>query len=103
MVTAQSRQTPRRMRVEIPFNSHACCVFPNHYRRNGPMRKTQMLFLALALVCLLSFPAMAQESRGSILGTVTDAQKAVVPGAEIVVTNVGTNQSRTTISNDSGY
>ncbi len=67
------------------------------------MRKTQTLFLALALVCILSFPAMAQESRGSILGTITDAQKAVVPGAEIVVTNVGTNQSRTTISNDSGY
>ncbi len=67
------------------------------------MRKTQTLFLALALLCILSFPAMAQESRGSILGTVTDAQKAVVPGAEIVVTNVGTNQSRTTISNDTGY
>jgi len=54
-------------------------------------------------MCILSFPTMAQESRGSILGTVTDAQKAVVPGAEIVVTNVGTNQSRTTISNDTGY
>ncbi|MFB3904551.1 MAG: TonB-dependent receptor domain-containing protein [Acidobacteriota bacterium] len=67
------------------------------------MRKTLTLFLALALLSILSSPALAQESRGSILGTVTDAQKAVVPGAEIVVTNVGTNQSRTTVSNDAGY
>jgi hypothetical protein len=67
------------------------------------MRKTLTLFLAFALLCILSFPAFAQESRGSILGTITDAQKAVVPGAEVVVTNVGTNRSRTTISNDAGY
>jgi len=45
----------------------------------------------------------AQETRGSIVGIVTDAQAAVVPGAAVTVTNVGTNLSVRLTTNASGY
>jgi hypothetical protein len=67
------------------------------------MRTRQTVLLAVVLLSLLALPTLAQESRGTILGTVRDAQQAVVPGTEIVVTNIGTNRSRTTVSNDTGY
>jgi len=46
--------------------------------------------------------ALAQETRGTILGTVRDPSAAVVPGATVVVTNIGTNVSTEVVSNDSG-
>src|SRR5262245_24625340 len=46
--------------------------------------------------------AVAQETTGSILGTVRDSSGAVVAGATVVVTNTGTNVSTTVASNDSG-
>ncbi len=43
-----------------------------------------------------------QLTTADILGTVTDATGAVVPNAEITLTNLGTNEKRTTQSNGSG-
>jgi len=54
-------------------------------------------------IVLAAAPVMAQESRGTILGTVTDPQAASVPGAPVVVTNVDTNAAKRTVSNESGY
>ena len=55
-----------------------------------------MLFAAiLAVVTLGVSPLHAQSSYGSIVGTVTDASGAVVPGATVTVTNVGTSEKRT--------
>lgn len=45
----------------------------------------------------------AQDSRGTITGTVRDAQGAVVSAASVVVTNTGTNQSLRLATNDRGY
>ncbi|MCX6632056.1 MAG: carboxypeptidase-like regulatory domain-containing protein, partial [Candidatus Solibacter sp.] len=47
---------------------------------------------AAAMVCVLAFTlaAPAQTFYGSILGTVTDASGAVVPGATVSLTNSGT-------------
>jgi hypothetical protein len=61
----------------------------------------------LALCLLLSaalFPirAMGQAVYGSIIGTVTDASGAAIPGATITITNTGTNVSEKTKSNESG-
>src|SRR3984957_11848194 len=56
----------------------------------------------LALLVLFTSAAFAQLTTADILGTVTDATGAVVPNATIVLTNVGTNEKRTTVSNSSG-
>ena len=56
----------------------------------------------IALVLLTSNAVVAQETRGTILGTVRDSAGAVVPGATVIVTNTGTNVSNQVVSNDSG-
>ena len=63
------------------------------------MLKHILSFLSVA-VCLLTLPLMAQNA--SILGTVTDAQDAVVPDATVVLTNVDTQFAQTTKSDSSG-
>src|SRR5262249_49958981 len=50
----------------------------------------------------LSAAGFGQSFRGTILGTVRDTTGAVVPGASITVTNVGTNVSRTAVTNETG-
>lgn len=57
-----------------------------------------VLALLLSALCL-----SAQDTRGTIAGTVTDAQQAVVAGAGIVVTNTGTNTVTRLTTNSSGY
>jgi len=61
--------------------------------------------IVLFLVILFGFAplAAAQEARLTILGTVTDAQGAVVAGASVTITNLATNQTRTVTTNQSGY
>src|SRR5271155_5392581 len=48
----------------------------------------------VAIVMFLASAAFAQTNRGSISGTVTDPSSAVVPGATVKVTNMGTNEAR---------
>jgi hypothetical protein len=61
-----------------------------------------VVFLLLAL--LLSVPAsQAQDFRGSILGVVTDAQGAAVPGVSVTITNLGTNVASTVTTDARGY
>jgi hypothetical protein len=50
----------------------------------------------VAIAVLAALPAIAQTNRGAIAGTVTDASQAVVPNATVTITNVGTNEVRTT-------
>ncbi len=57
-------------------------------------------------VCMLlvSTSLLAQTFRGTILGTVTDPQGAVVAGAKVTVRNVNTGLERTTeTSTDGSY
>src|SRR5215831_3645213 len=64
------------------------------------------LLLGLSLGMILSFagpPVRAQStSSGTVSGMVTDQQGAVVPGAEVTLTDVATNASRKATSNDAG-
>jgi hypothetical protein len=58
---------------------------------------------ALALAAfLLPGAAIAQETRGTILGRVTDASDAVIPNATVRATNMATNVTVSTQSNTEG-
>ncbi len=68
------------------------------------MRRTRW-FLAVALLWALVYPAqrlLAQAVYGSIIGTVTDATGAAVPGATVTITNTAQGVSFTTTTNASG-
>ena len=69
------------------------------------MKKTWCSFLvAFALTLCLSAIALAQETTGSLNGTVKDANGAAVPGATVTVTDPSKNNIvvRTTNTNDNG-
>jgi len=57
--------------------------------------------LLLIAFLLVSAPANAQFN-SAIQGTVTDAQKAVLPGATVKVTNIATGQAREAIASGDG-
>jgi hypothetical protein len=64
------------------------------------------LFVALAMTSgsmLAPSAASAQAVTGTLLGNVTDASGATVPGATVTATETQTNISRSTVSNESGY
>ena len=56
-----------------------------------------LLFLALSMR-----PAAAQVLFGSVVGNVTDASGAAVPGANVKITESQTNETRTGVTNDAG-
>jgi hypothetical protein len=59
-------------------------------------------FLMTALFVLSGATAPAQISAGRIVGTVTDPNSAVVPGATVTILNIATNQSQTLTTNGVG-
>ncbi len=60
---------------------------------------------AVILACLLAVGTTLLQGQitSSIRGTITERTGGVVPGAEVMVTNLQTNEKRTTTSNDVGY
>jgi hypothetical protein len=59
-------------------------------------------FVLVALFALLTSAAIGQLTTADILGTVTDPTGAVIPNANVTLTNLGTNENRTTQTNASG-
>ena len=53
------------------------------------------------VLLLVAFTAAAQTTT-TLFGTVTDKTGAVVPGAQVVATNTGTNFTRTVKTNEQG-
>lgn len=58
--------------------------------------------LFLLALLMLSFQVMAQTSRGTVGGTVTDSTGAVVAGAIVVLTNDATTIARSAVTNGEG-
>lgn len=56
----------------------------------------------LVAMLLVGTTVSAQVESGSIAGTVTDQSGALVPGAAIILKNIGTNAERTATSSDAG-
>src|SRR5437868_6543371 len=63
------------------------------------MKRAFWLFAALLVLVSL---VVAQESRGTIQGTVKDPQGGLIVGANVVVSNVDTRTTSATKSNESG-
>ena len=70
-----------------------------------PLSRWARPILLLLLLCMSARLAQAQtDKQGGIRGTVTDATGAVVRGAKVTLTDVGTNVAvTTTTSNDGAY
>ncbi len=64
--------------------------------------KLPLLLLGLLLMTGLAHETHAQAVYGSVSGTVTDAQGAVVPDANVTITSIDRNTSDTVQTNDSG-
>src|SRR5260370_4255854 len=77
------------------FNNEEGSMIPRH----------RLLLLISALVLFSAFEAslLGQTLKGTILGTLTDSSHAVVPNAQVAITDVNTNFHRTETSNDSGF
>src|ERR1700722_17496721 len=54
-----------------------------------------VLAVVIGALFLGPITALAQESTGTILGTVSDPQGAVIPGASVTATNTDTHFTRT--------
>ncbi len=61
------------------------------------------LLVGVCFGALCSAAVWAQESRGAIMGRVSDPQGGVIPSAKVTVTNQATNESRQLVTNESGY
>ncbi|MEO8678270.1 MAG: TonB-dependent receptor [Vicinamibacterales bacterium] len=57
---------------------------------------------ALALVAFLSVPVFAQQTTGTVLGRVLDAQGAAIPGASVTARSESTGFVRTVVSDTEG-
>ena len=51
---------------------------------------------------LITTVALAQTPTGTILGSIKDAQGAIVPGATVTATNLGTQYSRSVVTDGAG-
>jgi hypothetical protein len=71
--------------------------------REGSQRVCRDLISALVLVLTCATAAYAQFDRGTISGTIKDPQGGVVPGVTVVVTNAQNQQTRTTVTDGSGF
>ena len=58
--------------------------------------------LALIVSCALTASAAAQETRGTLFGSVRDASGGVLPGMTVVVTNEETNVANEGVTNERG-
>ena len=59
-------------------------------------------FVCAAMLATISKQATAQTLYGELIGNVRDSSDAAVPGASVTITNVNTNTSRSTTTDDVG-
>ena len=59
--------------------------------------------LSALLLILVSVPGSAQDFRGAINGTVSDATGGVLPGVTVTITNVDTNLASPTVTDARGF
>ncbi|MGD0939866.1 MAG: TonB-dependent receptor [Terracidiphilus sp.] len=66
------------------------------------MTPRRILALLGLFALIMATPIFAQSDRATIVGTIKDSMSAVMPGAQVRVTNVGTNAVETVITDETG-
>ena len=66
------------------------------------LRRLSLWLLTCSFLGAAAAPVLAQGGRAEINGTVTDAQKAVLPGATVTVTNEATGLTREAVTDAEG-
>lgn len=66
------------------------------------IRRSVQAFGVVLAILLAPLPLVAQTERGSITGTITDAQGGVLPGATVTITSESTGVSRALVTNERG-
>src|SRR6266699_2595303 len=76
----------------------------NNFRRPQVARwvNRSVLCFLVTLAFAIAANSQTQSTTGTIQGTVTDANGAIVPGATVEIKNLDTNFSRTLTSDDGG-
>jgi outer membrane receptor protein involved in Fe transport len=70
-----------------------------HHPTQGVARHCALLF---AIVFLFTDLVVGQTSRGTVTGLVSDAQQSAVPNANVELTSLSTNTTRSTTTNEAG-
>ena len=65
--------------------------------------KISRFFLLILLCSAFTLGAFAQNANSTIKGTIKDTHDAVVSGATVELTNIGTNQTRSTTTSTDGF
>src|SRR5438094_2491973 len=66
------------------------------------LKKVGLFFGVWFAIFLTSIPSFSQRNTGRILGNITDASGALIPGASVTITNVERGTSRTLITDEAG-
>jgi len=74
----------------------------NTTNKNRAGKWAQRIGLLLLVLLMAPLAGLAQAITGDVVGTVTDATGAVVPGAKITITNSGTQEKRKAVSGGIG-
>jgi len=70
--------------------------------KHSALRALLLLTIGAAAGALFSSDALAQDSRGVILGTLTDSTGGILPGVSVSVTNEGTNVAVNLVTDSKG-
>ncbi|HMU33546.1 MAG TPA: TonB-dependent receptor [Pyrinomonadaceae bacterium] len=68
----------------------------------GILKQIGQVSVGIAIALVFSLGVVAQSNTGTITGTVQDANGAAVPSASVKVTNVGTNETKTVVTDSNG-
>src|SRR5713226_2656119 len=66
------------------------------------MSRVSRIVIILAVLVAMPFAGIAQVITGTILGTVTGAGRAPLPGVTIGIKNIDTSQARTLVTDTGG-
>src|SRR2546427_2731616 len=91
LVSKWAQVQPRHLPLEEPMK-----------RQNSERSLLVMGLVGLMFSLLFAVVGLGQAGTSSVRGTVKDPQGNVVPGATVTLSSLGTNQSRTTTTSDSG-